>query len=81
MNSSPINFQGWVETYKSKLQPPVNNYCIQQGKDFVVMAIGGPNKRTDFHINETEANLISDIGMVLPNQREYAAQDCRRWWI
>ncbi|KAK9763688.1 3-hydroxyanthranilic acid dioxygenase [Basidiobolus ranarum] len=49
----PINFKEWIEEHKDKLQPPVNNYLIQKG-DFIVMAVGGPNKRNDYHINETE---------------------------
>ncbi|KAJ9056321.1 3-hydroxyanthranilic acid dioxygenase [Entomophthora muscae] len=49
----PINFKRWIEENKQKLQPPVNNYCMQNG-DFIIMAVGGPNARTDYHVNETE---------------------------
>ena len=50
----PINFQKWVAENSDKLQPPVNNSILFRGKDTLVMVVGGPNKRTDYHINETE---------------------------
>jgi 3-hydroxyanthranilate 3,4-dioxygenase len=49
----PIHFARWVEEHRDKLQPPVNNFLVQRG-DFIIMAIGGPNARTDYHINPTD---------------------------
>ena len=54
MTLPPLDFARWLEENGEKLQPPVNNRLVQAGKDFVVMAVGGPNRRTDYHINETE---------------------------
>lgn len=50
----PINFPKWVDENAHLLQPPINNKCVFSGKDFFVMAIGGPNNRTDYHVNMTE---------------------------
>ncbi|ORY68757.1 3-hydroxyanthranilic acid dioxygenase [Pseudomassariella vexata] len=50
----PLAFAEWLGQNQAKLQPPVNNYCLFSGKDFVLMVVGGPNERNDFHVNETE---------------------------
>eukprot|EP01080_Neovahlkampfia_damariscottae_P004292 gene4292-7648_t len=49
----PFNFYKWVEENKDKLQPPVGNYMLYDG-EFKVMVIGGPNQRSDYHVEEGE---------------------------
>lgn len=34
------------------LSPPINNYCVNND-EMTVMIVGGPNARTDYHINTT----------------------------
>ncbi|MBL4667796.1 MAG: 3-hydroxyanthranilate 3,4-dioxygenase [Flavobacteriales bacterium] len=51
----PFNFKQWIEDNRDKLKPPVSNKNIYPlGKDFIVMVVGGPNARKDYHFNETE---------------------------
>lgn len=51
----PFNFNKWIEDHKDELKPPVSNKCMYpEGEDFIVMVVGGPNARKDYHFNESE---------------------------
>ncbi len=51
---SPINFKKWIEDNRSQLKPPVGNKLVWEDREFIIMVVGGPNSRTDYHVNEGE---------------------------
>lgn len=50
----PLNFSAWLEANRHLLKPPVGNAQIWADREFMVTVVGGPNARTDYHINEGE---------------------------
>lgn len=51
MLTPAFNLQQWIDEHRHLLKPPVGNKCIVDG-DFIVMIVGGPNQRTDYHLEE-----------------------------
>jgi 3-hydroxyanthranilate 3,4-dioxygenase len=51
----PFNLQKWIDENRDILKPPINNKNLyKEAGDFIVMAVGGPNARKDYHYNESE---------------------------
>lgn len=51
----PFNLQHWIDEHRHLLKPPVSNQQIYKGnQDYIVMIVGGPNARKDYHYNEGE---------------------------
>lgn len=48
-----INIMKWIKENQRNFQPPVCNKLMHNGQ-LVVMFVGGPNKREDYHIEEGE---------------------------
>lgn len=53
--SEPLNLSKWVDEHRHLLKPPVGNQQVYKlNKDFIVMVVGGPNSRKDYHFEEGE---------------------------
>ena len=51
---SPLNFKRWIDDNRHLLKPPVGNRLLFRDSRFVVMAVGGPNRRKDYHVDPGE---------------------------
>ena len=75
MLTPPLDFQKWIDEHRHLLKPPVGNKCVIDG-DFIVMVVGGPNARTDYHWDEgPELFYQLEGAMVLKIQENGRARD------
>jgi 3-hydroxyanthranilate 3,4-dioxygenase len=49
-----FNLREWVDNNRDKLKPPVGNIEMFPEHEFIVMIVGGPNARSDYHVNNGE---------------------------
>ncbi len=50
----PFAFQAWIDAHRHLLKPPVGNCEVYPGHEFIVQVVGGPNSRTDYHVDPAE---------------------------
>ena len=44
-----FNLQRWIDEHRHLLRPPVGNKQVFEDAEFIVMVVGGPNARKDYH--------------------------------
>jgi 3-hydroxyanthranilate 3,4-dioxygenase len=52
MLDKAIDFGKWIEEHRHLFKPPVCNKQVFEDGEFIVMVVGGPNVRKDYHVNE-----------------------------
>ncbi|MTI22628.1 3-hydroxyanthranilate 3,4-dioxygenase [Fulvivirga sp. RKSG066] len=67
----PFNLKKWIEDNRDLLKPPVGNKNLYaDAGDYIVMIVGGPNARKDYHYNETEELFYQLEGEILVKIQE-----------
>ena len=63
---TPFNLKKWINENRHLLKPPVGNRCIyKDAENFIVMVVGGPNSRKDYHYNESEELYFQVEGNII----------------
>lgn len=70
MVQKPFNFKKWIDENRHLLKPPVGNKVVYQDAEFIVMVVGGPNSRKDYHYNESEEFFYQLEGDILVKIQE-----------
>jgi 3-hydroxyanthranilate 3,4-dioxygenase len=72
----PFDLRRWIEQNRAQLVPPVGNKLLFQDSAFIVMAVGGPNSRKDFHHDPSEELFFQVEGdMVLKTVQDGRVTD------
>ena len=48
---APFNLMAWIQAHRHELVPPVANRQVFPAGDFIIMVVGGPNARADYHVD------------------------------
>jgi 3-hydroxyanthranilate 3,4-dioxygenase len=67
----PFNLRRWIDQNRELLKPPVGNKLLFEDSSFIIMAVGGPNSRKDYH-HDPSAEFFFQIegNMVLKTVQE-----------
>lgn len=49
-----FNLRHWIDEHRHLLRPPVGNKRVFRDSEFIVMIVGGPNARKDYHVDPAE---------------------------
>lgn len=71
---NPLNFKKWIDENRHLLKPPVGNQQVYEDGEMIIMVVGGPNGRKDYHYNETPEffyQLEGDITVKIIDDGEF----------
>lgn len=63
--TAPFNLYAWIDGHRDELKPPVGNKLLFKDSAFIIMAVGGPNSRKDFHHDPYEEFFFQIEGDIL----------------
>ena len=63
--AAPFNLFRWIDQNRDLLKPPVGNKLLFRDSGFIIMAVGGPNSRRDFHHDPGEEFFFQLEGDIL----------------
>jgi 3-hydroxyanthranilate 3,4-dioxygenase len=49
-----FNFRHWIDENRHLLKPPVGNKQVFRDSELIIMVVGGPNSRKDYHVDPGE---------------------------
>jgi 3-hydroxyanthranilate 3,4-dioxygenase len=71
-----FNFREWIDQHREYLKPPVCNRQVFRQSDLIIMVVGGPNSRSDYHEDPGEEFFYQLEGdMLLRTMQEGARVD------
>lgn len=65
MPFNPHNLKAWIDQHRDLLKPPVGNKMVWSDSEFLVMIVGGPNRRKDFHVEDGEEFFLQIEGDIV----------------
>ena len=71
-----FNLKEWIEENKEKLKPPTAAVTVLRNEKYMVTIVGGPNSRTDYHVNQGTEFFYQLTGtMILTVQENQQVRD------
>ncbi len=65
-----ILLTAWIDQHRDLLKPPVGNAIFWEDAEFIVMIVGGPNFRNDYHVDPAAEIFLQLEGTMILKVRE-----------
>ena len=71
---SAFDLKRWIDDHRDLLKPPVGAEMVWKDSQFIVMIVGGPNARRDFHVDPSDEFFYQLEGDMVLEYIDGAAQ-------